>query len=147
MKQQVLSATPLKMDWLSRDQAAFAGDEKTRVLNENLAEISELCQYAFDDAVLMGCSEHTVRKILTDMIASLKSPQDFIGRIVWIGRDGMPIGCEEKIRILTDNLREIFELCQYALGDAMAAGCSEHHLRMVLSDMIASLKTPYAKSA
>lgn len=58
----------------------------------------------------------------------------------WIGRDGMPMTCEEKIGLLNDNLQEIHELCQYAFEEAMQMGCSEEFLRIVLQDMVASLK-------
>ncbi len=58
----------------------------------------------------------------------------------WIGRDGMPLTCEEKIALLNDNLGEIHELCQQAFEEAMQMGCSEEFLRIVLQDMIGTLK-------
>jgi hypothetical protein len=58
----------------------------------------------------------------------------------WIGRDGMPLTCEEKISLLNDNLEEIHELCQHAFEEAMQMGCSEEFLRIVLQDMVTSLK-------
>jgi hypothetical protein len=58
----------------------------------------------------------------------------------WIGRDGLPLTCEEKIALLNDNLEEIHELCQHAFEEAMHMGCSEEFLRIVLQDMIMSLK-------
>lgn len=58
----------------------------------------------------------------------------------WIGRDGMPMTCEEKIHLLNDNLKEIHELCQYAFEEAVQVGCSEEFMRIVLQDLIASLK-------
>ncbi len=66
----------------------------------------------------------------------------------WIGRDGMPMTCDEKIALLNDNLGEIHELCQHAFEEAMQMGCSEEFLRIVLQDMIATLrrnsKRPFA---
>lgn len=66
----------------------------------------------------------------------------------WIGRDGMPMTCEEKISLLNDNLHEIQELCQHAFEEAMQMGCSEEFLRIVLQDMVATLrrngKRPFA---
>ncbi len=58
----------------------------------------------------------------------------------WIGRDGMPVTCEEKISLLNDNLAEIHELCQQAFEEAMQMGCSEEFLRIVLQNMVGSLK-------
>ena len=58
----------------------------------------------------------------------------------WIGRDGMPLTCEEKISLLNDNLEEIHELCQHAFKEAIQMGCSEEFLRIVLQDMVATLK-------
>ncbi len=58
----------------------------------------------------------------------------------WIGRDGMPMTCDEKISLLNDNLQEIHELCQQAFEEAMHMGCSEEFLRIVLQDMVMSLQ-------
>ena len=48
--------------------------EKIKVLNENLAELKELAQEAFEDAVLMGCDERQVREVLADIVASIVNP-------------------------------------------------------------------------
>jgi hypothetical protein len=58
----------------------------------------------------------------------------------WIGRDGLPMTCEEKIGLLNENIAEIQELCQHAFEEAMHMGCSEEFLRIVLQDLICSLK-------
>ncbi len=58
----------------------------------------------------------------------------------WIGRDGMPMTCEEKIVLLNGNLQEIHELCQYAFEEAVQVGCSEEFMRVVLQDLVSSLK-------
>ena len=58
----------------------------------------------------------------------------------WIGRDGMPMTCEEKISLLNDNLQEIHEMCQHAFEEAVQAGCSEEFMRIVLQDLVGSLK-------
>jgi hypothetical protein len=57
----------------------------------------------------------------------------------WIGRDGMPLACEEKILLLNDHMQEIQALCQQAFEEAMHMGCSEEFLRIVLQNMISSL--------
>lgn len=61
----------------------------------------------------------------------------------WIGRDGMPVTCEDKLQSLNSNLEEARKLCQQVLEDAVMMGCSEHFVRVVLSDTIATLDRPY----
>jgi len=74
---------------------------------------------------------------------SLDSTASATGTFVpaqWIGRDGMPLTCEEKISMLNDNLSEIHELCQQAFEEAMQMGCSEEFVRIVLHDLVTALK-------
>lgn len=58
----------------------------------------------------------------------------------WIGRDGMPINSGENIDHLNDHLQKIHTLCQQTFEEAMHMGCSEEFLRIVLQNMISSLK-------
>lgn len=58
----------------------------------------------------------------------------------WIGRDGMPLEAKEKISLLNDNLDEIHERCQQAFTEAVQMGCSEEFVRIVLQNMVDSLK-------
>ena len=60
--------------------------------------------------------------------------------VQWIGRDGTPIQSEDDINQLNDNLREIYEVCQRAFTDAVQMGCSEDFMRIVLQNMVDSLK-------
>ncbi len=46
-----------------------------RTLAENHAELAQVMQDAFEDAVLMGVDEAAMRRILTDMVATLRSPK------------------------------------------------------------------------
>jgi hypothetical protein len=48
--------------------------EKIKVLNENLAELSDLAQDALEDGVLMGCDEAQLREVLASIIAGLVNP-------------------------------------------------------------------------
>ena len=80
------------------------------------------------------------QKTMTPMAADVPVPAQ------WIGRDGMPMTCEEKITLLNDNLAEIQELCQHAFEEAMQMGCSEEFLRIVLQDMVSSLKRASKRS-
>jgi hypothetical protein len=48
--------------------------EKLKVLRENLRDIEQICQDAFEDALLMGCDEQQVRTVFLDVVRSLKNP-------------------------------------------------------------------------
>ncbi|HEU5048336.1 MAG TPA: hypothetical protein VFT64_10905 [Rickettsiales bacterium] len=58
----------------------------------------------------------------------------------WVGRDGVPLESEEKISTLNNNLAEVYEVCQHAFVEAVQMGCSEDFMRIVLRNMIDSLK-------
>ena len=61
--------------WLQSDGTPIAFREKLRVLAENQAELSQVMQDAFDDAVLMGVDEAVMRDTLVRMVAGLKTPR------------------------------------------------------------------------
>ena len=63
---------------------------------------------------------------------------------VWRQPDGEPVSCVEKIKVLNENLEEIFELSQDALEDAVLMGCDEAQVRAVLHDLVERLANPYA---
>jgi len=60
--------------WLQPDGAPVSCTEKLRVLAENHAELAQMMQDAFEDAVLMGVDPVIMRDILRDMVAALRSP-------------------------------------------------------------------------
>ncbi len=60
--------------WREPDGRPVACKEKLLVLNENLVEISQACQDALEDAVLMGCDEAQVRQVLESLIRDLETP-------------------------------------------------------------------------
>jgi len=59
----------------------------------------------------------------------------------WRARDGKPIACREKLRVLDENLEEIRSLCQDALDDAVALGCDPENFRRVMADAISRLES------
>ena len=61
--------------WLQPDGTPVSCREKLRVLEENHAELRQMMQDAFEDAVLMGVDETFMRTALADMAAGLKSPR------------------------------------------------------------------------
>ena len=53
--------------------------EKLRMLAENHAELAQALQDAFEDAVLMGVDEASMRRILAAMVEGLDSPKRAAG--------------------------------------------------------------------
>ena len=60
--------------WRQDDGAPVSCLEKIKVLNENYAELQQTAQDALEDALLIGCSEAQVRKVLHEMIDALTNP-------------------------------------------------------------------------
>jgi len=61
----------------------------------------------------------------------------------WRQPDGAPLSCVEKIKVLNENLEEIFELAQDALEDGILMGGDERQLREVLHGLVDRLENPY----
>lgn len=62
------------MIWKQPDGRAVACEEKIKVLNQNLDEIRQACQDAFEDALLMGCDEEQIREVFASVVRSLGNP-------------------------------------------------------------------------
>jgi len=60
--------------WRRDDGSPVACHEKIKVMNENLAEIRQMAQDAFEDALLMGCSEEQVREVFVAVMRELVNP-------------------------------------------------------------------------
>jgi uncharacterized protein (UPF0335 family) len=60
--------------WRTPEGEPVSCIEKIKVLNENLAELRELAQEAFEDAVLMGCDENQVREVLAAIVHGIVNP-------------------------------------------------------------------------
>lgn len=60
--------------WRTPEGEPVSCVEKIKVLNENLAELRELAQEAFEDAVLMGCDEAQVREVLAEIVSGVANP-------------------------------------------------------------------------
>lgn len=60
--------------WRRPDGSAVACEEKLKVLDENLSEIRQMCQDAFEDALLMGCDEHQIRDVFAAVVTALRNP-------------------------------------------------------------------------
>lgn len=60
--------------WLDPQGKPVSCTEKIKVLNENLLELQQMLQDAFEDAILIGCDEAQVRSVLADLTARLHNP-------------------------------------------------------------------------
>ena len=60
--------------WRTPEGKIVACAEKNKVLQENLAEIRQVCQDALEDAVLMGCDERQFLRVLAELMDQLKNP-------------------------------------------------------------------------
>ena len=61
--------------WPQADGMPVACREKLKVLAENHAELVQVMQDAFEDAVLMGVDEAAMRRILIGMVEGLETPK------------------------------------------------------------------------
>jgi len=65
--------------WPQPDGTPVSCREKLKTLTENHAELAQVMQDAFEDAVLMGVDEQAMRDILTGMVQALRSPKRAAG--------------------------------------------------------------------
>jgi hypothetical protein len=65
--------------WMQPDGQPVSCREKIKVLNENLDEIREMAQDALEDAILMGCDETQVRRVLHEIVEGLNNPYQGAG--------------------------------------------------------------------
>jgi len=65
--------------WPQPDGTPVACREKLRMLVENHAELAQALQDAFEDAVLMGVDDTSMRRILAAMVEGLDSPKRTAG--------------------------------------------------------------------
>lgn len=60
--------------WKRPDGSIVACTEKIKVLRENLEELRQMAQDAFEDALLMECEETQIRAVFQEVIAGLDNP-------------------------------------------------------------------------
>ncbi|HVJ55431.1 MAG TPA: hypothetical protein VM689_23420 [Aliidongia sp.] len=60
--------------WLDAEGQPVSCVEKLKVLTETLAELRQISQDAFEDALLMGCAEPQIRQVLEEIARSLDNP-------------------------------------------------------------------------
>lgn len=60
--------------WKRPDGSTVACTEKIKVLQQNLDELRQMAQDAFEDALLMECDEVQIRAVFQELIESLENP-------------------------------------------------------------------------
>lgn len=60
--------------WKRPDGSVVACTEKIKVLRENLEELRQMAQDAFEDALLMECEENQIRAVFQEVIGGLVNP-------------------------------------------------------------------------
>lgn len=60
--------------WKRPDGSIVACTEKIKVLRENLEELRQIAQDAFEDALLMECDETQIRAVFQEVISQLENP-------------------------------------------------------------------------
>jgi hypothetical protein len=71
-----MSGKPPDPRWVSPEGEVISCNEKLKVLRENLDEIRQVAQDAFEDALLMGCDEKQIREVFAQLMGALENPYD-----------------------------------------------------------------------
>ncbi len=64
----------MELVWKRPDGSVVACTEKIKVLRENLEELRQMAQDAFEDALLMECEESQIRTVFQEVISGLENP-------------------------------------------------------------------------
>ena len=64
----------MELVWKRPDGSVVSCTEKIKVLRENLEELRQMAQDAFEDALLMECEEGQIRAVFQDVIGELENP-------------------------------------------------------------------------
>lgn len=68
----------MELVWKRPDGSVVACTEKIKVLRENLEELRQMAQDAFEDALLMECEESQIRTVFQEVISGLENPYNKI---------------------------------------------------------------------
>ena len=64
---------------------------------------------------------------------------------IWKTKSKEIISCDEKLKILNENLIEIEILCQSAMDDAILMGCDEEDFKSKVIEVIKNSKFSFSK--
>ena len=62
------------ISWYSSDGEKIACTEKIKVMQQNIDELRQIAQDAFEDGILMGIKEEQIRQCFVDLMLQLKNP-------------------------------------------------------------------------
>ena len=65
--------------------------------------------------------------------------------IRWRTPEGQPVGCEEKLKVLNENLEEVRQVLRDAFEDGVLMGCDAAQLRQVFAALVAALRDPHRR--
>ena len=60
----------------------------------------------------------------------------------WYADDGSIISCTEKVKVMSENMNELYSVAQDAFEDALLMGCGEAQLRDYLAKLMEGLENP-----
>jgi hypothetical protein len=66
--------------------------------------------------------------------------------VVWRQPDGAPVACEEKLKVLNENLDELRQMIEDAFEDALLIGCDEEQVKAVFASVVQSLRNPFGQN-
>ncbi|UOO77452.1 hypothetical protein LVJ85_02885 [Neisseria sp. Dent CA1/247] len=61
----------------------------------------------------------------------------------WYSDNGEIVSCTEKIKVMTENMTELYQAAQDAFEDALLMGCGEAQLREYLHRLVDGVENPY----
>lgn len=61
----------------------------------------------------------------------------------WYSDDGEIISCTEKVKVMQENMQELYQLAQDTFEDALLMGCSEKQIRDFFVDLVRNVHNPY----
>ena len=62
---------------------------------------------------------------------------------VWLDEQGHTVACTEKIKVMQENMQELFQMAQDAFEDGLLMGCAEAQLRAYLQALAEDVENPY----
>ncbi|NVN12624.1 MULTISPECIES: hypothetical protein [Nguyenibacter] len=63
---------------------------------------------------------------------------------IWRQPDGSPVSCQDKLRVLAENYRELCEVMRDAFEDAVLIGVDAQEMKQVIHGIVSALQSPKA---
>ncbi len=62
---------------------------------------------------------------------------------IWHDNKGQPVSCTEKVKVMTENMEELWQVLQDTFEDAILMGCDEEQVKNHYALMVSRLENPY----